>query len=231
MTLLEKQNQVHGNIFKPVADTEVLIPFGPVIAYKKLSEEFVKNLNSHIDDDLEDHSDYLVGKVKQELRFTEKINRIFTNELGSFVFEYYKFCYERAKMLPDSLPKDIDYNLQIINGWFVRQYANEYNPMHIHTNCSISCVGYLAIPDKFQEECKEDYKDHYPSHGHIQFSNGSPNWLESSGFIVKPSVGDFYIFPSKLLHTVYPFYCEGERRSFSVNMEVTQLQARTNKEE
>ena len=66
MNIVEKQKQVHGNIFKPIADTEVLTPFGPVIAYKKLSDKFVKELNSHIDDDLPDHSDYLVGKVKQE---------------------------------------------------------------------------------------------------------------------------------------------------------------------
>ena len=36
MNIVEKQKQVHGNIFKPIADTEVLTPFGPVIAYKKL---------------------------------------------------------------------------------------------------------------------------------------------------------------------------------------------------
>ena len=105
---LDKRKQIHSNIFKPVADTEVLVPFGPVIAYKKLSDEFVKQLNSHVDDDLPDHSDYLVGKVTQETRFTENISKIFTNELGGFVFEYYKFCYERARMLPESLPKDVD---------------------------------------------------------------------------------------------------------------------------
>ena len=219
---IETRKQVHGNIFRPNNDVEVLTPFGPVIAYKKLSDKLVNDLNSHIDDDLPDHSDYLVGKVKQETRFTEEISKIFTNELGGFIFEYYKFCFERARMLPESLPKDVDYTLQVVNGWFVRQYAGEYNPMHIHTNCSISCVGYLALPEKFEEECEEDYKDHHPSHGHIQFSNGSPNWLENSGFVAKPRVGDFYLFPSRLLHTVYPFYCDGERRSFSVNMEVTQ---------
>ena len=220
MNIVEKQKQVHGNIFKPIADTEVLTPFGPVIAYKKLSDKFVKELNSHIDDDLPDHSDYLVGKVKQETRFTDAISKVFIGELGGFIFEYYKYCFERAKMVEDSLPRDVDYQLNVINGWFVRQYANEYNPMHIHTNCSISCVGYLALPEKFEEECEEDYKDHHPSHGHIQFSNGSPNWMESSGFVAKPRVGDFYLFPSKLLHTVYPFYSEGERRSFSLNMEI-----------
>jgi hypothetical protein len=213
----------HPNIYAPKKDIDILTPFGPVIGYKKLSTKFIRDLNNHIDDDLPDHSDYLVGKVKQEKRFSDDINKLFINELGSYIFEYYKYCFERARMIPDSLPKDIDYQLSIMNGWFVRQYTGEYNPLHIHTNCSISCVGYLSLPKDFDKEVKEDYKDHHPSHGHIQFSNGSPNWLESSGFVAKPRVGDFYIFPSKLLHCVYPFYSKGERRSFSVNMDVIQM--------
>ena len=109
----------------------------------------------------------------------------------------------------------------------VSQIENEYNPLHIHTGGRLSCVGYLKLPEGIEKEWEEDYKDHHPSHGHIQFSNGSPNWLESSGFVAKPRVGDFYLFPAKLLHTVYPFYCEGERRSFSVNMEVSQSPKKT----
>ena len=35
--------------------------------------------------------------------------------------------------------------------------------------------------------------------------------------MVKPRVGDFYVFPAELFHCVYPFKTKGERRSFSVN--------------
>jgi hypothetical protein len=34
----------------------------------------------------------------------------------------------------------------------------------------------------------------------------------------KPEVGQFLIFPSWLKHSVYPFYCDGERRSMSFNV-------------
>ena len=54
-----------------------------------------------------------------------------------------------------------DLQLNVINGWFVRQYANEYNPMHIHTNCSISCVGYLSLPEGIEKEWEQENKDHY----------------------------------------------------------------------
>ena len=35
---------------------------------------------------------------------------------------------------------------------------------------------------------------------------------------IKPHLGDFIIFASYLLHTVYPFKGDGERRSFSMNI-------------
>ena len=44
------------------------------------------------------------------------------------------------------------------------------------------------------------------------------NNLTASNYSVCPKVGDMYIFPSFLTHAVYPFYGEGERRSFSANM-------------
>ena len=41
--------------------------------------------------------------------------------------------------------------------------------------------------------------------------------------MVKPQVGDFYVFPSELFHCVYPFHTEGERRSFSANFNFVEI--------
>ena len=46
--------------------------------------------------------------------------------------------------------------------------------------------------------------------------------MHTHTFLVKPSVGDFFVFPSDLIHMVYPFYSDGERRSFSMNMSIIQ---------
>ena len=32
------------------------------------------------------------------------------------------------------------YDLRIINGWFVRQFQNEYKNLHVHNDCQLSCV-------------------------------------------------------------------------------------------
>ena len=39
--------------------------------------------------------------------------------------------------------------------------------------------------------------------------------MEQGAFSVAPKEGDIFLFPSYLLHTVYPFIGEGERRSVS----------------
>ena len=35
-----------------------------------------------------------------------------------------------------------------------------------------------------------------------------------------PKVGDLILFPNYLMHTAYPFVVDGERRSFSFNIEL-----------
>ena len=50
---------------------------------------------------------------------------------------------------------------------------------------------------------------------------GSPNLFSKSTYIVKPEIGDFYLFPNYLMHTVYPFTgTDDERRSVSFNAKV-----------
>ena len=73
------------NIFTPKkdADEQIFFPFGPVMGYKKLSPEFIKNMNSFYEEepDLKDYSDNLVGKVGQELHFSEAMRDLFLNEV------------------------------------------------------------------------------------------------------------------------------------------------------
>ena len=48
--------------------------------------------------------------------------------------------------------------------------------------------------------------------------------LSLQKFMLHLVVGDLFIFPSHLFHTVYPFFGEGERRSFSANISLTSEQ-------
>ena len=207
-----------ANFYVPKGEEDFLSPFGPTMGYKKLSKEFVDTLNTKINNQLEDFSDNLVGKVSQELLFTEEINALFLKEVSTFIGKYQNFSEQVNTFGRKRLDGEkYNYGVQIVNGWFVRQFENEYNPVHIHTGCRLSCVGYLSLPEGIEEEWEEDYKDHHPSNGHIQFAHGTNSGYNQTNFMVKPQVGDFYIFPAELFHCVYPFKTKGERRSFSVN--------------
>ena len=199
-----------------------LFPFGPMMFYGKMPMDMVRRLNKYVNKTIKDkkkaslldHSDHLVGKVEQEFLIEEKelqkhldfFNNIVTRFIGTDLDRNFR-----------TMKEDTAINIKYKSAWIVRQFAGEYNPAHIHTQCDLSCVGYLRLPEKIEEEWEEDYKDHHPANGHIQFAHGTPSGYSNTNFMVKPQVGDFYIFPAELFHCVYPFKTKGERRSFSVN--------------
>ncbi|WDI32368.1 putative 2OG-Fe(II) oxygenase [Hyphococcus flavus] len=211
-------------IFKPTKDKEFFTPFGPVMGYFKMPAAFVEQMNAAMSEQLADHSDHLVGKVRQELRFDQDLINLAAANVGQTLVEYHAFAKKRNS-LGEYDPSTKQYGLDIVSGWFVRQFENEYNPLHIHTGCTISCVGYLKLPDGIEQEWEEDYQDHHPSHAHIQFAHGTDAAYSFTNFMAKPQVGDFYIFPSHMFHCVYPFRTVGERRSFSMNVTVEESEA------
>ena len=160
-----------------------------------------------------------MGKLKQEFlidhnelnKHTDTFNQIIANFVQTELARHFK-----------QLSKGTGFSIQYNSAWIVRQFAGEFNPAHIHTECDLSCVGYLKLPPEIDKEWEEDYKDHYPCKGHIEFLHGSSGKMHTHTFLVKPSVGDFFVFPSDLIHMVYPFYSDGERRSFSMNMSIIQ---------
>ena len=210
-----------ANIYEPKKDEEIFTPFSPILGYKKMSEAFIDKCNNAIDQEMEDWSGNLVGKVKQELKWNNDLHQAWSEEMGNFLMRYQSHAelytsMGRRNITPDTL----DYRLEITSGWFVRQFENEYNPIHTHQGSMLSCVGYLKLPEGIEEEWEEDYKDHHPSHGHIQFIHGQAANHEGSNFLMRPEVGHFIVFPAHLHHCVYPFKTSGERRSFSVNFTI-----------
>ena len=86
------------------------------------------------------------------MAFDEEILAIAQKGLGQFVGQYQAYTDFRNSMgvkKPDT--DKFDYGLQIVSGWFVRQFENEYNPLHIHTGSRLSCVGYLKLPEGIEE--------------------------------------------------------------------------------
>ena len=187
-------------------------PFGPKIAIIKIPKKIVSKINNEVDVILKnkskikksDYSRKLVGEVKQELA----LSKIFVNKY------LINFLKKNVKNFISKSSKKKISNIKLKNFWVVRQFKNEYNPIHYHSG-NISGVGYLKIPKNFMKSKKKS-----KTNGTIDFIHGSRSLLNKSIFNHKPKVGDMIIFPNYLMHTAYPFNVEGERRSFSFNIDI-----------
>jgi hypothetical protein len=190
-------------------------PFGPSLGLANMPTSIINKINNFIDeeiinekkriDELDAGKD-LVGQVTQEIKLP---NEIIEGELFDFL---YKATKAYIKL---SINKEIS-NFELLNTWIVRQFENEYNPIHFHSG-HISGAGYLKLPENFGLTKQKNKFNH---HGSINFIHGSKQFLSSGYVSQKPKVGDFYFFPHYLYHSVNPFYGDGERRSISFNARI-----------
>ena len=219
-----------------MSEDKFIEPFSPAILERQVPQKFIDIVNRVGDEVLSDEtksrewdfSENLVGKVRKEVQIpivdkTEK-----------------KYCLDYMKescllFLQEMLKKNRTYewnkltgvgtsqnlypsleNIHLANSWIVSQYKGEYNPWHKHSG-NFSAVMYLKIPEGMNKFMEKEYDDHYPCSGLIQFMYGESQDFRSDTLTCLPEVGKMYLFPSWLKHSVYPFYCEGERRSLSFN--------------
>ena len=186
--------------------------FGPTLGKGRLSKMIIKKINDQVDKSIihsrNDYSSKLVSQIKNEIKLSNSfISNKITRELIKNIKDYLKKS-EVTKI------KDI----KIINLWVVRQFKNEYNPIHYHEG-QLSGVGYLKIPKNMNQNKMVKNKK-IKTNGTIDFINGQKNFLSKSIYNLNPRLGDLLIFPNYLMHTAYPFNVDGERRSFSFNARI-----------
>ena len=201
---------------------QILSPFGPRILKTKFPQELIERLNAHCDDMLgnpkHDVSDQLVGHVKQEVKC--EVGKV--AQFGEVLFQATNGLYTQF-MTQTKAPHETPNQIQVHNAWFVRSFATDYNPVHIHTSGQFSCILYLKLPESIGEKNWKFTEEKYASEGWTDFLFGVTQLCSVGSFRVRPKVGDFYVFPSYLSHCAYPFYGEGERRSFSANLTLTKV--------
>ena len=189
--------------------------FGPSIVKAKIPEKLLNDLNEYVDKIIEDKEKAkkldlgpkLAGDVTQEFQlegeFAKKIGWL--QFLANVTSEWIKF--ETGKKITE---------FNVTSSWIVRQFKNEYNPIHWHSG-HISGAGFLKVPKTLGSHL-QDKGDKKYSGGNLNLIHGSNMFLSRSMYEIKPEVGDFYFFPHYVMHTVYPFKgTEEERRSISFN--------------
>ena len=179
-----------------------------------MPKKIVTDMNEYVDDliknknemDKLNHGQYLAGNVTNEFRldieFMKKIKWVefLATSCEKWLLEGHDITLRRFDM---------------IASWIVRQFKNEYNPVHYHSG-HISGVGYLKVPKNLGSTTQKDKK--YNENGKLELIDGSKKLFCNPIYTVAPEVGNFYLFPNYLLHTVYPFTdTSEERRSISFN--------------
>ena len=192
--------------------------FGPSIFKVKIPDKIVEELNNYVDKIVTnnekekelDYGQYLVGDVTQEFKLEKDI----LEKSGWLNF----IAQSASKWIELQTEKKIK-KFQLIESWIVRQFENEYNPVHWHSG-HLSGAGFLKVPNNLGSFIqKKDVKD-YPG-GMLELIHGSKAFLSDAKFRIKPEIGDFYFFPNYLMHTVYPFKdTKEERRSISFNAKI-----------
>jgi len=196
---------------------EIIKPFGPSIAKVIIPPDIIDQINSYIDNLVKDEKksknlDYgseLVGNVSQEFILTEEFMRKI--KWGEFLGES---CQKWILEENNTILKKFD----VLSSWVVRQFKNEYNPVHYH-NGHISGVGYLKVPSDMGETIQKNKKKNH--NGKLVLIDGSKKLMCNPTYIITPKKGEFFLFPSYMMHTVYPFTnTEEERRSVSFNASI-----------
>ena len=199
---------------------EFFRPFGPTIAKVSIPEKIVADLNNYIDQIIINPTKSkdlnlgfkLAGDVTQEFKLEKK----FSTEIG-----WTEFLGKHTQEWIKATTKNKITKFNLRETWIVRQFKNEYNPIHWHGG-HISGAGFLKVPDSLGKHVQDKGGKEYQG-GSLELIHGSRQFLSNSKFKITPKVGDFYFFPHYLMHTVYPFKgTDDERRSISFNAIIDQ---------
>ena len=156
-------------------DLKIIEPFGPSIAKVSIPEETIRLMNEYIDEIIKDKKKSeildgghkLAGNVAQEFRLE-----------GEFMKKI-KWIDFLALSVQNWLQKKTGKKLKkfdLIASWIVRQFKNEYNPVHFHGG-HVSGVGYLKVPKNMGKTIQKDKKNR---NGNLVLIHGSSQFLSKS---------------------------------------------------
>ena len=209
-------------------EVELLQPWSTFVMKTKLPPPILEKM-IRITDEIVKHGnrDYTLGAGQLENQFyigleileREELMEFFLQACKNYVIQAY---YQAQPNNKENILKE-EWLTQMTTLWINSQRDNEYFPTHIHTNCTLSSVMYLKIPEYLPS--RKSYST-FEEDGAIEFSNNSSTdkiWGYGN-FLINPEEGDFFIFPATQRHQVYPFRTvdgKGERRSVSFNANFT----------
>ena len=234
---LASNNQPPKPSEKPKIEAKVKVKTWPALhmLFVDFPKEFVDELNTFIDEVIipsdKDYSHSLVGQVRQD----EKSKQLM------FPMDEHEFAVEFKKILDSCATNYIQQaykkqsHAETYDAWTVHSYAGDYNPRHSHgvaTPAGLSSLMWLKVPD-----CIKNLKSSVDANTGLNHASGLiDGWTQftwelnssqdlfrmkcQSQEAVQPAEGRLLIWPNWLDHEVFPFFSEGERRTFVANFNI-----------
>tara|TARA_Y100000114_G_C11756296_1_gene327049 strand:+ start:751 stop:1431 length:681 start_codon:yes stop_codon:yes gene_type:complete len=210
---------------------EILAPWANIIVKSKIPDEVFEDLltmyHKIMNSKWDSHGQSLVGQIDEEVTVKIEEQKKHSKWISFCVTMIQKFLV--AQQNTNQVSQTTDYRMidtkkftaNISAMWFVNQKPSEYNPAHVHTNCSISSIAYLKTPKNKIKSKKEFYE----TDGKISFINnaGADSRWSVPILNLEPKEQDIYIFPALQTHMVYPYKSsnpEDRRVSVSFNADI-----------
>ena len=210
------EHEMHVQLIQPwsVPIFKTQLPLNILESMLEITDRIISDENA------ESVGSMLAGQIGKEL----KIEHDVLNETGIMSFfqdavrQFVITC--KSQRHPDKVEQiqQEEWITQLGNVWIVSQQPGEYNPLHWHTDCTVSAIMYLKVPKMLPPVKKHRPQDD----GSILFTSNCSRDIEFSmpHTILPPAVGDFFLFGANQQHGVYPFQSieeDAERRSVSFN--------------
>ena len=183
--------------------------WGPFLYKTKLLPEEIKKIKTFCKKDKKkDYRSQLAGLIKHE-------HEINVKELFPIILPYLN-SYAQAYL--DYAPKPMGTRIELIKAWVNYMTKFESNPLHTHHE-DLSFVIYTEVPKNLKKEVENTVGNTKPGVINFVYTLGTEKYNVNSHEFM-PEIGDFFIFPASLNHSVNHFQSEGERVSVSGNLKI-----------
>jgi len=183
--------------------------WGPLLFKTTINRKDINALRKLADKSKELWSDSLAGIITDEYKMD---SATFTKIISPYL-KAYQHAYKKWYGI----------NLRAVetaSAWVNYMKAGESNPPHIHHNCHLSSAIVLDVPDKIKKEQKA-WKGTGDGPAALNFFIGNPQNFHTNSFGFRPKVGDFFMFPWNLTHSVASFKSDAVRVTVAANFRIS----------
>ena len=159
-----------------------------------------------------DHRSRLAGHLKEEYKFTDL--SLVMPWFKKYIIAYLESHWDYCRVDASGRKHPPNFSLNIL--WINYMKANEFNPPHFHDG-DLSFIIYPDVPQQIKQE-NQNFKGKGLGPGGVTWEYGERHPHYISAIPHTPVTRDLFIFPSTLMHWVYPFRSNVERISLSGNI-------------